>query len=152
MRGKCIHYRGSLDGIRCAAGVDYEKVFGPREGIAARAPCIQEYKTHERVDGKYVPVWKPWARNGFTEMPCDKREMPTPEQIAEHDAKIARSMDRMRVVMTAISGWRKKKPRGKTAVIDCPTKCGGKLHLSQAASNGHVWGQCTTAGCVSWME
>lgn len=61
-------------------------------------------------------------------------------------------MAKMATVMTAIAPWRKEKPRGKAAVIDCPTGCGGKLHLSQSSYNGHVHGKCTTDGCVSWME
>lgn len=40
-----------------------------------------------------------------------------------------------------------KDDRGK---IKCP-KCGGELHYSRAKTNGHVWGQCTTEGCLSWM-
>lgn len=78
--------------------------------------------------------------------------MPTEADIAAHDAEIEQHMDRMRVVMTAIKPWREQKPLGKSTVIDCPTKCGGQLHLTQAASNGHVWGKCTTPDCVSWME
>ena len=36
-------------------------------------------------------------------------------------------------------------------MVECPV-CKGKLHLSHAAVNGHVWGKCETAGCVEWME
>lgn len=155
-RGTCVHYGhtpGLEGGPTCASGVDYMAKFGPKEGCAARAPCLQEYPKHEKAaDGKYVKVWHPWPRNGEQEIPCEHRKMPTPEEIAAHDAEIAASMDRMRVVMTAIADWRKAKPRGKQTVIDCPTKCGGKLHLSQSSYNGHVHGQCTTDGCVSWME
>ena len=61
----------------------------------------------------------------------------------------------MQVVGPVVSEWRKgwsKKNRvGKAEVIECPA-CKGKLHLSQAAVNGHVHVLCETAGCVSWIE
>ena len=63
-------------------------------------------------------------------------------------------MDRMRLVFTVVKPWRtwtKKNRVAKEEVIECPA-CKGRLHLSQAAYNGHVWGKCETEGCVSWME
>lgn len=66
-RGTCVHYGhqfGPKSGPTCAAGVDILATFGPREGVMARAPCLQEYPTHERIDGKLTKVWKPWARHG----------------------------------------------------------------------------------------
>lgn len=47
--------------------------------------------------------------------------------------------------------WTEKNRRGKAETIACPV-CEGKLHLAQAAYNGHVHGQCETKNCVSWME
>lgn len=150
-RGTCVHYNGSQHDA-CKAGVNYVAAFGPREAWGCRAPCIQEYPTHERIDGKMTQVWKPWPRRGHTEMQCDKRVMPTQAEIDADEADLKAHMDKMRVVMNAIRGWRNEKPRGKQTVIDCPTGCGGKLHLSQSSYNGHVHGQCTTKDCVRWME
>jgi hypothetical protein len=47
----------------------------------------------------------------------------------------------------------KRNHKGKNwqGVVTCPV-CKGRLRLSHAAYNGHVWGQCETEGCVSWME
>lgn len=155
-RGTCIHYRGSHQEQPCAAGVDYRTAFGPNDGIACRAPCLQEIKRHVKgEDGKLAPVWEPWPRNGQQEIPCDKRVMPTEEEIAAADAEFAQHMDRMRKVMTVVKPWRtwsRKNRVAKEGAIPCPTGCGGVLHLSQAAYNGHVWGKCETTGCVSWME
>lgn len=63
-------------------------------------------------------------------------------------ADFGRIIDALKV----IEPWRKKH-RGTShrEVIECPC-CKGKLHLSIAASNGHVWGKCETAGCLSWIE
>ena len=43
------------------------------------------------------------------------------------------------------------KGNGGSGVMECP-KCGDKLHFSVASLNGHVWGKCTTKGCLSWMQ
>ena len=86
---------------------------------------------------------------------CPKWERRTIEQATEHHNDIEASMARMRMAGTVVKEWRtwtKQNRVAKQEAIDCPTKCGGKLHLSQAAYNGHVWGKCTTEGCVSWME
>lgn len=49
--------------------------------------------------------------------------------------------------------WRvKPKPQqDRRGVVTCPA-CKGRLHLTQSAYNGHVYGQCETKGCISWME
>jgi len=47
-----------------------------------------------------------------------------------------------------------KAKHGKTnakGTMGCPL-CGGKLHYTVAALNGHVWGACETKNCLSWME
>lgn len=54
-------------------------------------------------------------------------------------------------VVAAWRTWTKKNRVGKEEVVECPA-CKGKLHLSQSAYNGHVWGKCETEGCLSWME
>lgn len=154
-RGKCVYFNGSQNGT-CDAGVNYHQAFGPEAGTSCRAPCIQEFKTHVRdSSGKMVPVWKPWPRNGHKVMDCPKFRLPTKEEIAASDAERQALMDRMRKVMEVVkpwrAGWSKSNRVGKAEVIKCPA-CAGRLHLSQAASNGHVWGKCETEGCVSWME
>jgi hypothetical protein len=152
-RGTCVHYTGMQTKV-CEAGVNYEEVFGKRAGIACRAPCLQEYKTHERIDGKMQAVWKPWPRRGEQEIPCSLRLMPTEEQIAAANAEWATHMEKMAKVMEVVRPWRTWKKTNRVAkqeVIECPA-CKGRLHLTQAAYNGHVWGKCETADCVSWME
>lgn len=153
-RGHCVHFNGSHNKA-CNAGVDYHEAFGHEDGTMLRAPCIQEYKSHEKVGGKYVPIWRPWDRKGRAVIVCQKLRLPTPEEIAADEAAWQAVIQRMTVVTPVVSAWRtwtKKNRVAKAEVIDCPTKCGGKLHLSQSAHNGHVWGKCTTEGCVSWME
>jgi hypothetical protein len=97
---------------------------------------------------------KPCIRGHLLESPtsaCPSWERRSLESaIARHES-IEEIFRRMEKVGPVVAEWRKKLPRGKQEVIECPA-CGGRLHLSQAASNGHVWGKCETADCVSWME
>lgn len=82
---------------------------------------------------------------------CNKWERRSLESAIARHERIEQSFDLMEKIGPVVSAWRNKPPRGKQEVIDCPA-CGGRLHLSQAASNGHVWGKCETEDCVSWME
>ncbi len=36
--------------------------------------------------------------------------------------------------------------------IECPVCKSGRLRFSVARSNGHVWANCSTRLCMSWME
>lgn len=127
----CTHFNG-IQNKCCEAGLRYEDFQGKDSEFAL--PCLP----HGEYDKRAVK-------------PCEKMVVRTLAEWDDHEAKIKASMDRMRKVMPVVAEWRKKPPRGKQGVIDCPA-CGGKLHLSQSSYNGHVWGQCETKGCVSWME
>lgn len=139
----------------CKAGVNYLQQFGS-------AP---EGDPTSYVDGRYYAKSGIFMRicctdgNERTEAEqlarCPNWERRTIEQATKHHDDIEATMKRMRVVGAVVGPWRtwtKKNRVAKQEVIDCPTGCGGKLHLSQAAYNGHVWGKCTTEDCVSWME
>ena len=41
---------------------------------------------------------------------------------------------------------------GGAATVDCPVCMTGTIHYTVASCNGHMWGKCTTKGCVAWME
>lgn len=134
----CIHYRynrnlkpGQPD--TCEAGVEYESFRG---AAFARRPCF--------LDGSGAS--KPDA------LKCPQLRRPTPEEIAAHEEWAEKRMGLLGVVMVGIGPWRTAH-KGKSAseVVECPA-CKGRLHLSIAASNGHVHGHCETEGCVSWME
>lgn len=55
-----------------------------------------------------------------------------------------------------INGHRWHKPQENyysgSGSINCPVCNEGKLHYSRAGYNGHVHAQCSTNGCVAWME
>jgi hypothetical protein len=83
--------------------------------------------------------------------PCEKWERRTREMGEARADRSEKAITQMMLVGPAVAEWRNKKPIGKAEIIECPA-CKGRLHLSQAASNGHVHGKCETADCVSWME
>lgn len=39
-----------------------------------------------------------------------------------------------------------------SGIMPCPCCKVGTLRYSRAAYNGHIHGNCTTTGCVAWME
>lgn len=113
----------------CAAGVLVNSVRVPKSSH----PCIAG---HELPDA--TAVCPAWIRR-------------TREQGEARADAFDAAIKRMTVVMPVVAVWRKKPPLGKAEIIECPI-CKGRLHLSQAACNGHVHGHCETTGCVSWME
>lgn len=135
----CQHYTtGRGLGITCAKGVDIASVRirpSPEErakGIFGQ-PCLSGHLLPE-----VNAICPHWIRR-------------TREMGEERADRLEKSLTLLRTVMPVVAEWRKKPPRGKAEVITCPA-CGGRLHLSQAAYNGHVHGKCETPGCVSWME
>lgn len=127
---------------RCKAGVVYEDQFTnpdksqpPHFGIFKRICCMSG---NERTHEEQIAACPKWLRR-------------TREQGEALADDIEASMNRMRIVGPVVSEWRKRPPKGKQEVIECPA-CKGRLHLSQSSYNGHVHGQCETEGCVSWME
>lgn len=61
-------------------------------------------------------------------------------------------LERFTIVQKGIADWRKAhKGQSAKEIVECPA-CKGKLHLSIASSNGHIWGRCETPGCVQWTE
>lgn len=135
----CQHYgRGKGADMVCAKGMDLKNMqrvpAGPKE--IKWGPCIQGHT----LPNPHVHC-QHWIRR--------TREMG--EQRAD---AIQAALNRMEIVMPVVAKWRTWKENNRVAkqeVIECPS-CKGKLHLSQAAYNGHVHGKCETQGCVAWME
>lgn len=141
--GTCIHFTG-VQHKACKLGYEYDKLEKP-------LPCIHSYKVH----------W-PKERRGEQE-PCKHGDCkdylaPTTEQVAEHEEAIKARMELFRKAMKAVNEWRavqgwsnrnRVSARGEVPCAGCGV---GTIHVSMAAYNGHVWGKCTTEGCVSWME
>lgn len=126
--GTCVHFTG-VQNVVCKCNIRYDYIRG--DGLL---PCLT-------FNGKRNDV-------------CSSYTEPTPEQIAANDLEVEQVMARMRLAMGVVGKWKtwtKKNRVAKVGEVECPI-CKGKLHLSQAAYNGHVWGKCETKGCLSWMQ
>jgi hypothetical protein len=139
----CKHYdgRAAILGGCCGAGVPMDS-FGPMEGAAYRRPCIQG------------PSWDAKrAALGITAQPCDKQQMPTPEEAEQESRDLNEYAAKVMKVLAETRTWRVKGKLSadRAEVIECPA-CKGRLHMRQSAYNGHVAAKCETKGCVSWME
>ncbi len=136
----------------CKAGVNYLDQFGRADPDDPRS----------YIEGKYYEKASIYARMCCTSgnertheeqiASCPKWVQRTREQGEKRADDLDEALRRMTVAGPVVAAWRKKLPIGKQEVIDCPVGCGGRLHLSQSSYNGHVHGQCTTAGCLNWME
>lgn len=160
--GTCMHWTGWRDAnSRCAAGFNYRQIVGPEEfGAFLRLPCIQYALRPVGRLGTYIQpgdrvIRIEVDRKGQSQAQCACYIEPTDEQIKqdriESDAALRKTMTAIEVA----SRWRlRPKPKNdRRETIDCPACKGvGVLHLFQSSHNGHVHGQCETAGCVSWME
>jgi hypothetical protein len=126
---KCIHFNGTMNDA-CEAGVTYEKFMTASFG---------------RV---IFPCWKEHEENQ-----CDKREWPSEEYVQARLDAIEESCERHRKAGVVVADFRKRyKGKSGQETVDCPACGTGKLHLSIAGYNGHVWGRCETEGCLAWVE
>lgn len=134
----CQHYKSNRGAINCNAGVDIATVRLQRNDAANvfGQPCI-----HGHLLPDATAVCPHWIRS--TREEGEKR--------ADEWAAVIKKFTLVTPVVSAWRTWTKKNRVAKQEVIECPV-CKGKLHLSQAAYNGHVWGKCETQGCVEWME
>lgn len=133
----CIHRRGmgwheDQAMQPCAAGVVLNELTGREPGCGLKKPCS-------------------WLDDGEP-VEC-KHFQPTPiEQLIADDGEMDASLARFMLVGPLVRKI-KEQHKGKSwsGVEECPA-CKGELHISHAASNGHVHGRCDTEGCLSWME
>lgn len=160
--GTCIHYTGMLpvNGPHvCGAGVDLDATFDDTTaGQWLRMPCIQFREVPAHGRGTYCKPGEPTKRvdidrRGQVMIPCALREEPTAEQVQAAREQMDLSLKKAMTAIRLAAEWRvKPKPaQDRLEVVKCAV-CSGRLHLSQSSLNGHVHGQCETAGCVSWME
>lgn len=146
-KGTCKFFNGAFHNECCQAGIRYEDVTPEperRTGKALRIPCHSQLFFSAPNKGQLAE----FAKRGT----CAKYTEPSDEEIAEHEAKMRAAISRITATIPLI-GRIKDAHRGEnwSGVDTCPT-CAGILQLTHAGLNGHVWGQCETKGCVSWME
>jgi hypothetical protein len=126
---RCVFFTGTQHKV-CEAGVSYDAVRG--------------------LEGRGLACLK-WETSKGEQPQCDKRRWTTREEAEADIAAADAAFQRINVCLKAI---REKhgKARGLVSSMPCPVGCGGTLRYSIASYNGHVHGQCSTAGCASWMQ
>ncbi len=146
----CKHYTGSYHNTHCAVGVCYRDVTNDPDGLgsAYRIACMKP----EGLSPHGLKVLSEHGPQGV----CDKYDEPTNAEVAEFDREVEALMEQHIKEMTDLNPIllkikKEHKGKGHQCVIECP-RCKGKLHLSHAASNGHIWGKCETEDCMAWME
>lgn len=129
--GRCVHFSG-MQHSACEVGIPYAEFKDPA--------------TKKRAAFSQVPCFA-----GDGRLPCERRQFPTPEEVAAEVAASDRFFENYKKARAAIMASVMAR-RGSGGSIDCPI-CGvlGSLVFS-IAHNGHVHAKCRTAGCVAWME
>lgn len=139
-KGTCKYFTGTAP--ECGKGINRrELVGGPDRGWWLRLPCTERHHTDV-------------VREHYTE--------PTDHDIQDYHQDIQAYFQH---VATAMEMIRKLHPGSKASnngsqntgddsavrgTVTCP-KCGQELRY-YIASNHHVYGQCSTDGCLSWMQ
>lgn len=135
---RCKYFNGTINDV-CEAGVNYKQLAGePEYGYGTRLPCFTD---------------NPFAKDkDAAKVACDKFCLPSADEIRERNNEIRKILEQQAKVTPLIIALKKEyKGRSAQVVRECPI-CGGKLHMSIAAYNGHVHGKCETENCLYWME
>lgn len=146
-KGTCKYFNGGLHNRTCEAGVVYDDVTtepNNRSGKALRLPCHSKIFFSQPSESQLVE----FNRRGQ----CSKFTEPTDDEVAAHEKDMERSIERITNTLPIISRIKELHKGESWAGVDACPNCGGILHLTHAALNGHVHGQCETSGCVSFME
>lgn len=123
----CRHFNG-IQHDTCEVGIPYSTVKDASER-PFRYPCI-----HPDCAVK-----------------CDSASYYTREEAEAREREVAEIIQRIAVARTAIVKATGGK-RGLSGEIPCPCCDGGIIDYTVAGSNGHIWANCSTKGCVRWME
>ena len=136
--GTCRHFVG-VGCEPCGAGVNVrEHVGGDDLGWACRIPCVRP------------------SANAFIRadevVPCDRFDAPSSAEAEAEVAEVDALIERMEKLGPVVQELKKEHAgKGYQGVLECPL-CGGRLHVSIAAINGHVWLRCESDGCVRIQE
>lgn len=131
-RATCKYYNGDYHNPRCLAGVAYVDVTPEPmkiDGIAFRKPCIDwpEWNKIHNTQWDTPAQRANYERHGV----CEKRELPTDEEISEdnerHEARISE-------VLVSL-----EKGIGPDGVIVCGPSTVGKCKCNCPANCEHLW-------------
>lgn len=165
-KGRCKHCSHQGLKIVCALGLDPEAMAkaacNPGEnykmGLMFRIPCDSKewdlsFGKRSRHDGS--------GRGGLSagqlacieqKAHCDQFTDPTDEEVKAHQDAITEHAKKFAMTLPLIARIKKEHKGTNWYGFEVCPACNGKLHMRHAAYNGHVWGNCETEGCLSWME
>ena len=130
---RCVYFTGLMASRSCKAGVIYLTVQNKELPGIRGYPCFRENES----------------------VPCQHRRLPTDEEaIAEANERREQSKKTTAAMTVAMKDAKSHGfgiGKGGEGRIPCPVCSTGTLRYSVAALNGHMWGQCSTTNCVSWM-
>ena len=137
--GTCKHYNGAGINDTCEQGHTYKQVMadpsqvGGKEAVIFRLPCFKRNDCH-----------------------CPDQELPTQEEVAawrrEADERVGRVMQARAAIVQFLSEGGIEDDEGAGGNLPCPICQDGNLGFRKSGFNGHIWGNCSTEGCVQWME
>lgn len=129
MKTKCRHFNGPIHNDCCKAGVNYRKLGDDsKPGYLARLPCV---------------VGSPLTKEPVT---CDKIDLFTEKELEQIEQEITINSNFMIKIVAEI-----RKSKSNFGEVICP-KCNATFNFSVAKSNGHIWGKCSTKGCISFIS
>lgn len=121
----CKHYNGCGKHDQCTAGITYKDVVAPDLCGINAYPCFPD---------------------SVQPSLCHSRQMPTAEEIAAEDAKLAIYTKHLFAARKAIIAT------GQTAgSVLCPRCQDASIYFS-IAPNGHIRATCPTTDCLTWIE
>ena len=128
--GDCKHFNGFASD-KCRAGIEYEAVHSASARAADRSyhlcfPCFN------------------------AKLACPPRVFPTAEEVQAATAAAAERLARTLKARAAIEDLTRG-ARGVSGFTICPN-CGGTLSYGVSRHNGHFSANCTTPGCVGFMD
>jgi hypothetical protein len=87
---------------------------------------------------------------------CEKKSCWSREEAEKNEIASEIALQKCLTAVRAASADAKakglKKGKGGKDSLPCPACGTGVLHYSVSGYNGHLWGQCETKDCVSWMQ
>jgi len=124
----CVHFTGFNGDGACKAGIRYDSLGKP--GLLPCIPAFRDAEAHLRPT-------------------CPKFEAMGMDRVLSEDAEFEVYAQNTNVARAAIM---EKSGGSGAGAFRCPICTVGTLNYSIARCNGHVRAQCTTKGCVNWIE
>lgn len=78
--------------------------------------------------------------------------VPSPDEVESDEARMMDVLTAMAATQADAKAMGYGIGKGGRGKFLCPVCKRGQLRYSVAGVNGHIWGKCSTDGCVAWMQ